>query len=151
MRNIMIAAAVAAGAVASPALANEARIESRAGIAWAQGDEEVVAGIAAGYDYDLGTKTFVGAEASADKVLDKGSDVLFGLSLRGGLKTSEAGKLYVLGGYTFTTADSDYDSIHAGAGYQHDLGNQLFAKVEYRRYFEGVDVNTAGVGIGYRF
>ena len=151
MRKIVILAALAAATVASPALAQsgEGRAEVRGGIAWAQGQEEAFAGIAAGYDFDLGDTAFVGAEVSADKVLAGGADVLFSVGGRVGAKVGDAGRVYALGGSGFTEGD---DGAFAGAGYQHNLGEKLFAKIEYRRTLvEGPDVNFAGVGVGLRF
>ncbi|MFL9839539.1 outer membrane beta-barrel protein [Sphingomonas sp. ST-64] len=154
MRKIVILAALAAATVASPALAQsdktgEGRVEVRGGIAWAQGQEEAFAGVAAGYDFDLGDTAFVGAEVSADKVLAGGADVLFSVGGRVGAKIGDAGRVYALAGYGFTEGD---DGAFAGAGYQHNLGEKIFAKIEYRRTLvEGPDVNFAGVGVGLRF
>ena len=57
-------------AVASPALANESRVEARGGVIWDGGDSEAIAGVALGYDFDLGSAAFVGAEVSADQTLE---------------------------------------------------------------------------------
>ena len=81
-------AAVAAAAVATPALANEARVEARTGIIWDGSDSEAVAGVAVGYDYDLGSKFFVGVEGSADKVLTSDTRVSWGAGGRIGYKLS---------------------------------------------------------------
>jgi len=155
MRKIAILAALAAATVASPAFAQDAaggegRVELRGGIAWAEGGEEAFAGVAAGYDFNLGDTAFVGVEASADKLLVADADMLWSLAGRAGAKVGTAGRAYVLGGYSF--ADDGGDGAFAGAGYQHNLGAQAFVKVEYRRtLIEGPDVNFAGVGVGIRF
>ncbi|RJF93682.1 hypothetical protein [Sphingomonas cavernae] len=150
MRKIAIVAAVAAATVATPALAQgEARVEARGGIAWAGGDSEAFAGVAGGYDFDLGEKAFIGLEASADKVLVDGADVLFGLGVRAGAKIGDAGKLYALGGYGFT---DDSDAAFIGAGYQHKFGKSFYGKIEYRMTLnEGSNVNFAGIGLGAAF
>lgn len=141
-------ATLAAAAVAAPAQANEARVEARGGVAFAFGDEEAVAGVAAGYDFDLGEDGFVGVEVSADKVLRDGFDVQFGFTGRVGINTSEAGRLYFNGGYTA----GDLDDWRMGAGYQRDLNESLYAKVEYIHIFErGIDPDVALVGLGMRF
>lgn len=141
-------ATLAVAAVAAPAQANEARVEARGGIAFAFGDEEAVAGVAAGYDFDLGEDGFAGVEVSADKVLRGGFDVQFGFTGRVGINTSEAGRLYVNGGYTA----GELDDWRMGLGYQHDLGESLYAKVEYAHIFErGIDPDVALVGLGMRF
>ena len=60
-----------------------------------------------------------------------------------------AGKLYATGGYTF----SDIDDPYIGAGYQHKLGQNLYAKAEYRHQFIGnfSDFDTFAVGLGLAF
>jgi opacity protein-like surface antigen len=145
--QVALIAAAAALVAATPAAANEARAEVRGGVAWASGAEEAVAGVALGYDFDLGTSTFAGVEASADKVLAGGANVLFGTSVRAGAKVG-AGKLYAIGGFSFTEHD---DAWHLGAGYEHKVGSNLYVKGEYRRYFDVVDVNTALFGVGVNF
>jgi hypothetical protein len=154
MRKIAILAALAAATVASPAFAQDAaagegRVEVRGGIAWAEGAEEAFAGVAVGYDFDLGDTAFIGVEGGADKVLAEDTDVFWTIGGRVGAKVGDAGRAYVLGGYGFAEGD---DGAFAGAGYQHNLGEKAFAKVEYRRTLvEGSDVNFAGVGVGIRF
>jgi outer membrane immunogenic protein len=135
--------------IASPAQANEGRVEARGGIAWANGHEEAVAGVAGGYDFDLGETTFFGVEGSADKILADGADVVWGATARVGAKMGANGKLYAAGGYTFGEGE---DTPHLGAGYQHRLGTNLYVKGEYRHFFSDfVDVNTAVVGVGFNF
>ena len=147
MRKIALLGAVAAAVVAAPAAANEARAEARGGIAWANGEEEAILGVAAGYDFDLGSGAFGGVELSADKLLVSGADVVFGTTARLGAKVGTAGKLYATAGYSF----NDDDAFHAGAGYEHKIGARTYVKAEYRRFFDDVDVNTAVVGVGVNF
>ena len=66
--RLVILPLIALAAAATPALANEARVEARGGVIWDGGVTEDVWGIAAGYDWDLGEKTFVGLEVSGDKI-----------------------------------------------------------------------------------
>lgn len=141
--------ALAAAFASTPALAaGEARIEARGGIAWSGGSSEAIAGVAAGYDFDLGDSAFAGVEASADKLLTGGTDVLFGLSGRVGAKVGDKGRAYVVGGYSF----GEGDAAHLGAGYQHSFGEKLYGKIEYRRFLlSGSDINTAGIGLGLKF
>ena len=155
MRKTAITLALAASAaVATPAHAEaEGRVETRGGIAWANGNEEAVAGVAAGYDFDLGQKetgsVFFGVEGSADKILANGADVVFGATARLGAKIGENGKLYGTAGYSFGEGE---DVPHIGAGYQQKLGESLYVKAEYRHFFSDfVDVNTAAVGVGFTF
>ena len=153
MRKIALVAIAAAAAVATPAQANEGRVEARGGIAWAGGAEEAIAGVAAGYDFDLGSTedggAFFGVEASADKILAGGTDVVWGLTGRVGVNVGTGGKLFAAGGYTFGDGE---DAPHLGAGYEHGIGESAYVKVEYRRFFSDfVDINTAAVGVGMRF
>ena len=158
MRNgLLSAAAVALAAttfVAAPAMANEARVEARGGVIWNGSDSEAIAGVAAGYDVDLGEKTFVGVEVSGDKILTDHTRVSFGASARAGAKLGEAGKLYAVGGYATKPCRFCEDSFNLGAGYQHNFGQNFYGKVEYRHNFigDGVkDNDVAGVGLGVRF
>lgn len=155
MRTVLFSLAAAAAVVATPALANETRVEARGGVIWGGGDTEATAGAAIGYDFDLGTSAFAGAEVSGDKVLTSGTKVAFGFTGRVGAKLSEAGKLYANGGYTTEFCDGCKGSWHVGAGYQQNLGSQLYGKVEYRHFFPeanfAADSDSVGVGLGLRF
>ena len=149
MRKTAFALAAATAAlVAVPAQANEGRVEARGGIAWAGGSEEAIAGVAAGYDFDLGSSAFIGVEGSADKVLASGADVVFGATGRIGAKVSENGKLFLAGGYSFGEGE---DVPHLGLGYSHKIGG-AYVTGEYRRFFSDFqDVNAATLGVGVNF
>jgi len=92
MRTVVISRAAAAAAtaatLATPAYANEARVDVHGGQVWAGGDSEGTAGVAAGYDWDFGSSAFAGIEGSADKVLGDGWDVCFAVSRRVGAKVA---------------------------------------------------------------
>ena len=140
---------VAAAAVAAPAHANEGRVEARGGIAWANGDTEAIAGVAAGYDFDLGETAFAGVEVSGDKVLVDGANVVFGTTARLGVKAGDNGKLFIAGGYSFGEGE---DVPHLGGGYQHNIGQNIYLKAEYRHFFSDfTDVDTVAAGVGVRF
>lgn len=131
MRKIAAIAVLAVVGVSSPAMADEARVEVRGGIAFSSGDSLAVAGVAGGYDFDLGDRgPFIGGEVSADLPLQDTSALLFGFTGRIGTKIGEAGRLYAAGGYSVNAIDA----FHIGAGYQHKFGRKLYGKVEYRRY-----------------
>ncbi|MFZ1741550.1 MAG: hypothetical protein WAT93_01785 [Pontixanthobacter sp.] len=155
MRKIAITLGlVAVAAVSTPAMAGEGRVETRGGIAWANGNEEAVAGVAAGYDFDLGQEesgsVFFGVEGSADKILTSGSQVVWGTTARLGAKVGDGGKLFATAGYTFGDGE---DVPHLGAGYEQKLGDSgVYLKAEYRHFFSDfVDVNTAVAGVGFKF
>lgn len=152
MKKFAVAAALLTAVVATPALAadgGEARVEVRGGYIWGNGLDEATAGIAAGYDFDLGDKAFAGAEVAGDKVLQNGANVQFSAGGRIGAKVGTAGKLYATGGYTF----SDIDDPYIGAGYQHKFGSNVYGKIEYRHQFIGNfgDFDTVAAGVGFAF
>ncbi len=151
MRKLAYVAMIAAMTAAAPAYAaGEGRVEARGGIAFAGGQEEAFIGGAAGYDFDLGDKAFLGIEAGADKVLQGGTDVLFSGAARLGVKASEKARIYALGGYGIAGSQDD---PFVGGGVQFNLGPKAYGKVEYRRVLtnNATDVNLAGIGFGVRF
>ena len=154
MRKIAMAACIALAAAAAPAHANEGRVEARGGITWANGVEEGIAGVAGGYDFDLGTGAFAGVELSADKILTSNTRVTVGGNVRLGGKLEGGTKLYAIGGYQTKPCQFCEESWSAGAGAQVPFGESLYGKVEYRHFFVGKgipDFNAAIVGIGVRF
>ncbi|KRA83079.1 outer membrane protein [Altererythrobacter sp. Root672] len=140
-------AAASALVVATPAAANEWRLEARGGVAWANGVEKAIAGAALGYDADLGETAFAGIETSIDKILDGDASLTFGATARAGAKIGQ-GKLYATGGYSFGEGE---DTWTAGAGYQHKVGSNAYLKAEYRRFFSVVDINVVAAGVGVAF
>jgi outer membrane immunogenic protein len=151
MRKLAILAALSAFG-ATPALASgEGRIEARGGLATCCSTEEAFLGVAAGYDFDLGEKAFIGIEGSADKILVDGSDVLFGVAARVGAKAGEKTRFYALGGMGFADGESD---PFLGAGVEFGFGGRAYGKVEYRRVITSggfSDLNFFGAGVGARF
>lgn len=151
---ILSLAAVASAALATPAFADEARVETRGGVVWNRGDTEAIAGVAAGYDFDLGSRAFAGVDVSADKLLTSDTRVSWGFGGRLGLKTGSGGKLYALSDYQTKNCATCNESVAVGAGYQQDLGQKLYGKVEYRHYLVGDNApDTDGVlaGVGMKF
>jgi len=153
MRAILFSLAALA-ATATPALANEARVEARGGVVWDNSDSQAIAGIAAGYDWDLGSKAFAGVEVSGDKLLTSNTRISAGGGLRAGLKMNEDGKLYAVGSYQTKPCRGCDEYWTAGAGYQHSLVNNVYAKVEYRHLFIGngfPDSDSMTAGLGMKF
>jgi outer membrane immunogenic protein len=141
-------------ASATPALANEARIEAHGGVLWDNGDSEDVWGVAAGYDWDLGSRAFAGLEVSGDKIGASGTKVSFGATGRLGAKVGTATKLYVDGGYTSEPCDTCEDAVHMGAGVEQGLGGNFYGKIGYRHFFVGngfTDYDSVVAGLGLRF
>lgn len=154
MRNVLLPLVAAMAVAASPALANEGRIEGHGGVVWNHDDAEATAGAAVGYDWDVGNAGFVGLETSADKVLDSNQRVSFGVGGRAGIKAGEAGKLYAVTSYQSKNCRTCEEEITGGAGYQHNFGEKLYGKVEYRHHFVGngvTDYDGAVAGLGVRF
>ncbi len=148
MRKLSLLAAAAAIAIASPAAANEARVEVRGGWIWVPGASNEAIGVALGYDADLGEKAFAGAEVAADTNFEFASPVL-SLTGRLGIKAGESTKLFVSGGYSRLT-DIDYDDFTLGAGGQFGLGERTFASVQYQRYLDS-EINRISIGLGMKF
>jgi outer membrane immunogenic protein len=151
MRKLAYVAALVAMTAAAPAYASgEGRVEARGGIAFVGGQEEAFIGGAAGYDFDLGDKAFVGVEGSVDKVLEGDTKALFSAAARLGVKAGDKARIYALGGYSIA---GNADNPFVGAGVQFNLGTKAYGKVEYRRVLSNgfKDVNFAGVGFGIRF
>src|SRR3546814_7773677 len=85
--------------------------------------DDGTAGLAAGYDFGLGSSTFVGAEIAGDKVLVDCANVQFSAGGRVGAKIGANGKLYATGGYTF----GDVDDPYGGAGSKEEHTSELQA------------------------
>ena len=152
--NKLILGVLASLAVATPALADEARVEARGGIVWTSGATQDVYGAAAGYDWDLGPSTFGGLEVSADKIGASGLGLNIGATGRFGIKAGPKTKIFVDGGYTVNTCVGCDDSFHAGGGVEVGLAPKVYGKLGYRHYFRSSgaqDYNAAVVGIGLRF
>jgi outer membrane immunogenic protein len=151
MRKFVLAAAAFAAMAATPAYAEgEGRIEAHGGIAFSGGTSEAFAGVAGGYDFDLGRKAFVGVDLGVGKVLARGTDAFGSVGGRIGIKAGESGRINVSGGLGFCCGGSD---PYVGAGYQHRLGGNIYGKIEYRAVLSsfGPNVNFAGVGLGIGF
>jgi outer membrane immunogenic protein len=153
MRKIVLPL-LASLAIASPALANEGRIEARGGVIWSNGTSEDTYGVAAGYDFDLGATTFAGVEVSGDKIATSGTKVAFGVTGRLGVKTGEGTRLFGAGGYTTEACDLCEGQWHLGAGLEQKISGPVYLKAEYRHFFEnsavvGGDAVVGGVGVRF--
>ncbi|MCJ2177058.1 hypothetical protein [Novosphingobium album (ex Hu et al. 2023)] len=155
MRIAIVSLAAAAAAVlATPALANETRVETRGGVIWNNGDTEAIAGIAAGYDYDLGDKFFAGVQGSADKVLTSNTRVTWGVGGRVGAKVLPTTKAYALASWQSKSCRYCNSAVGVGGGLQQDLGSRYFVKAEYQHLLVGdntPDADLGLVGLGVKF
>lgn len=141
-------------AFATPALANEGRIEARGGVAWTGGGSEDVWGIAAGYDFDLGEKVYAGVEVSGDKLGVSGTKVAWGFNSRLGIKAGEGTRVFASGGYTTEFITGAEGQWGLGAGVEQKVSGPVYVKAEYRHQFEnnnigGFDALVAGVGVRF--
>ena len=145
---------IASLAFATPALANDTRVEVRGGAIWSNGTTKATYGAAAGVDFDLAPMTFAGVEVSADKIDQAGTKLAYGATGRFGVKAGPLTKLFVAGGYTTKPCDLCEGSWHAGAGLEQSIMGPLYLKAEYRHYFTGSgipDSNSVVGGVGMRF
>lgn len=153
----LILPAVAAIGFATPALANEARVEARGGVIWDGSDSEDFWGVAAGYDFNLGEKVFAGIEVSGDKIGASETRVAWGFTGRLGARISDSGKIYVDAGHTTKSCDVCDSAKHLGAGYEQGFGKNFYGKIAYRHFFvgsgflatDGFDAVTAGFGLKF--
>jgi len=151
--RLLVISLVAAIGVATPALADEARVEVRGGVGWPDGQSaKGEIGAAAGYDKNLGVSgAFFGVEQSVDKVLATGQKVRWGTSGRVGAHVGANDKLYVTGGYAYGKGP---DAPTVGAGWEHGFSGKAYGKVEYKRFLneDGMrNSNAALVGVGMHF
>ena len=154
MRTLSTAVLLLAALAPNPSLADDGRVEARGGVVFGSGDSEGVAGIAAGYDFDLGGSAFLGGEVSGDKILQDNTRIVLGLTGRAGIKAGENTRLFATGGYSTKPCRFCENSLHAGAGAEFALSSSIYGKVEYRHFFVdngGSDFDSAVVGVGFRF
>ena len=153
MRNYILPL-IASVACATPALANDTRVEVRGGAIWSNGTTEATYGAAAGVDFDLAPMTFAGVEVSADKIDKSGTKLAYGVTARFGVKAGPLSKLFVAGGYTTEPCDLCEGSWHAGAGLEQSIMGPLYLKAEYRHFFTSnglPDSSSVVGGVGMRF
>lgn len=158
MRKIMITAALAATALATPAMANDftgARVEVTAGVDDAINNfdaTEVTYGATVGVDFPLGEKVTVGVEANVDNVFDR-RDI--GASARLGYVVTDNVLVYGKAGYAnYKDAFSrELDGLRVGGGFEVNVSENTFVGAEYR--YSDLEANTGKHGVfarlGLRF
>jgi outer membrane immunogenic protein len=179
MKNVTIAAAIAACVLASPAMAQEkgdfSGVKATAiagydnidvGITGVDNVEGFLYGGTLGYDIQSGNVVY-GAELEATESTGKISTT--GGRIEAGRDLYAGGRLgYVLGGSTLLYAKAGYtnarvsypgiggengDGIRVGAGIEYKLSENMFARGEYRysNYEQGVSRNQGLVSLGLKF
>lgn len=150
--RFILTTALASVIAATPALANEARVDVTGGAVWNHSDTEATIGATAGYDFDLQPSGgFVGVEGTVQKVLAGGYDVEGNLGVRAGAHLTPTTKVYGLAGYTLRQG---IDTPNLGAGVQQNIANKLYVKAEYKHNFVKYglpDYDSAVAGVGLRF
>src|SRR3546814_11826474 len=94
MKKFAVAAALLSAVVAVPAMAadgGEIRADVRGGYVTGSGLDDATLRAAVGYDYDLGSTTFPGAEIAGEEVLKNRFHVHFSAGRRGRAKVGTAG------------------------------------------------------------
>lgn len=148
MRFQTLSVAAVLAAIATPAYADESRIEARGGIAWCCGVSDETIGVAVGHDFDLNSTMFIGVEAVADTDSNF-SDPTIGVNARIGGRVGEDTKVYALAGYAYSTA-IELDDAVIGVGVQQNVGTTTLLSLQYQRSLD-FDVNRLMVGVGVRF
>jgi hypothetical protein len=142
--------------LATPALADETRVEVNTTGNFYGGDYQQSIGLAAGHDFSLTPAFFVGPEVSIDKLLATDTLTSVGVSGRLGADLGGAGKLYAVGGWASQPYHGGNPDWDIGAGYQHTLIPGTYGKLEYRHYTSSADGVTPArdalvVGFGAHF
>lgn len=158
MRKLLLILAMPAATalLATPALADETRVEVHTSGNFYGGDYQQSIGAAVGHDFSLAPGAFVGAEASLDKLLATDTLTSFGLSGRVGANLGPVGKLYAVGGWATAPYHGGNPDWNVGAGYQHSFLPGTYAKLEYRHYTSSANGITPSrdaltVGFGAHF
>ena len=160
MRHTVLGLAIAglgsALALATPAHADENRVEVHTTGNFYGGDYQQSIGIAAGHDFTLAPGFFAGPEVSVDKLLAANTLTSFGVSGRAGADLGSAGKLYAVGGWATTPYHGGNSDWNVGAGYSHALSVGTYGKIEYRHYTSSANGATPSrdaltVGVGAHF
>lgn len=115
------------------------------------GDDGLIGGLIAGYDYDLQNGFVVGAGLDYDFTdIDLGAqnatlEEMFRAKVRGGYKIGR-GLAYATGGYAWADTDNlgDDDGYFVGAGYEHLVTDNVSLGVEALYH----EIDDFGTGIG---
>ena len=172
MRKFAIAAALLAGTIATPALAQDNnlggfRIEGLVGYDFQSGN--AVFGIEAEATDSSADETVAGFALPGDTLRVRASRDLY-VGGRAGFGVGGNSLIYAKAGYTNARVRVDYedgtagtvadftdrtnlDGVRAGLGAQIGLGPNAYLKTEYRysNYQDGVDRHQVVGGLGFRF
>jgi outer membrane immunogenic protein len=148
-------------------------VEARAGWDHSSSDGESASGLlygaAVGYDFAVGGKGFIGAQAgisgsTLDACADDGIDEICAKAgrdievlARGGFMVAERTALYALAGYAngrvsaevvgFERIGTNFGGYRLGAGVEQQFGSGTYAKLEYR-FTDYGNASLVGINIG---
>ncbi|WIA58317.1 hypothetical protein N6H05_11145 [Sphingobium sp. WTD-1] len=151
---LLLATALALALASSPARADEAYVELTGGLSWNGEGTDAISGIAGGYDVDLDERFFVGVEAVAEKLLVRDTRVAWGIGGRIGVELVRENKLFIGANWQSKDCRECSDAIGIGTGWEHNLTEKLYLKIEYKRLLIGngePDANVGILGIGVMF
>lgn len=162
MRKLIVAAALAATAISTPALAGDndnftgVRIGATAGVDDVTGSvdtNDVVYGADVGVDLPVGDNFTVGVEAFSTNPFETTRTV--GAAARVGYAFTDSSLAFVRGGYSNyqDVFSRELDGLTVGAGVELALGETMYIRPEYRYsdFQNGVGNHGGLVGVGFRF
>ncbi|WHO37444.1 hypothetical protein PMI04_012775 [Sphingobium sp. AP49] len=154
MRHVILPLAAALACASPSALANEAYVELTSGVSWNDEATDAIAGIAVGYDIDLDERFFVGVEGTAEKLLADDTRIAWGIGGRIGAELLPRSKIFA--GLNWQSKDCGEcgDAIGLGTGWEQNLSEAIYVKLEYKRLFVDSgepDANVAIIGLGMMF
>jgi outer membrane immunogenic protein len=148
--------AAALALAATPAHADETRVEVSTSGNFYGGDYQQSIGAAIGHDFTLSPGFFAGPEVSIEKLLASDTLTSVGISGRVGANLGPAGKLYAVGGWASQPYHGGNPDWDIGAGYSHALSTMTYGKLEYRHYTSSAngwtpsrDVLSVGFGVHF--
>lgn len=147
MHKIFILLAFTFTCVSIPAFADEAYVEMTGGVSSNGKKTDAVAGVAVGYDIDLDERFFVGIEGIAEKLLTKETRIAWGIGGRFGAEILPKSKIFTGVNWQSKDCKECSDAIGLSAGWEQNLTEKLYAKIEYKRLFIGNDERDADVGL----
>lgn len=156
-RSCVFVAAVLAPALAlagRPALADEAYIEGTGGVSWTSEETDAIAGLALGYDVDLDETFFVGVEGTAEKLLTGGTRVAWGIGGRVGAEVLPRSKIFTGVNWQSKDCRECGNAVGLGVGWEQNLSEKIYAKLEFKHLFVEngePDANVGIVGLGMMF
>lgn len=154
MRQLSVLISAFLALCATPALARETYVEATGGMIWNREDSNAVTAVTVGHDIDLSERFFVGVEGFAEEVLADHTRVVWGVGGRVGARVMLRSKLYAAVNWQSKDCRECGSAAGVGTGWEQDLSEKIYAKVEYKRLLIGngePDSNIVAVGLGYKF